>query len=195
MESSLENKPLVMRQRIREFRIRRGMTQSELAEKVGTTAATVSRLETNMMTVSTEWLERFAQVLGVHPAELIERPGSGAIKLIGNAGRGGRVTPMEPLEFRLDPPGEAVAVEVTEAQGPYVPGDRLVGERLTGANALHGAGRDCIVALKDGAIMLARLAGAPPKATLVPLATGAPVLYDAAIDWIAPIVMRVQFLP
>src|SRR5262249_5953790 len=109
--------------------------------------------------------------------------------------RGGRVQGGEPQEMRLDAPGDAVAVEVAEAQGPYQPGERLIGERLSGPSALNGAGRDCIVRLKDGTIQLARLAGAPPRATLVPFATGAPVLFNADIDWVAPIVMRVQFLP
>jgi len=186
---------LVVRQRIREFRIRRGLTQAELAEKVGTTAATVSRLETDAMTVSTDWLERLATVLGVHPADLIERPGSGTVSLLGKAGRGGRIAPSEPHEFKLDAPGDAVAVEVAEAQGPYSMGERLIGERLHGTSALNGTGRDCIVALKDGTLMLARLAGAPPHATLVPFASGAPVVYDAEVDWVAPIVMRIQFMP
>ncbi len=191
----MSDNSLTMRHRIREFRIRRGLTQAELADKVGTTAATVSRLETDAMTVSTDWLDRLATVLGVHPADLIERPGSSAIRLIGRAGRGGHVAPVEPQELHLDPPGDAVAVEITEAQGPYQAGERLIGERLAGSSAVGGAGRDCIVALKDGTIHLARLAGAPPRATLVPLASGGAVLFDAAIDWVAPIVMRVQFLP
>lgn len=43
-----------MRTRIRHFRKARGLTQTELAEALGTTAATVSRLETADMTVSTD---------------------------------------------------------------------------------------------------------------------------------------------
>src|SRR5262249_50792497 len=136
---AMSDKGLTMRHRIREFRIRRGFTQAELAEKVGTTAATVSRLETDAMTVSTDWLERLAEVLGVHPADLIERPGSAAVVLIGRAGRGGHVAPVEPQQLHLDPPGDAVAIEVVESQGPYAAGERLIGERLTGASALNGA--------------------------------------------------------
>ena len=175
--------------------MRRGLTQAELAEKVGTTAATVSRLETDAMTVSTDWLERLATVLGVHPAELIERPGAPALSLIGRAGRGGHVAPIEPQALHLDPPGEAVAVEIAEPQGPYQAGERVIGEKLKGQSALNGVGRDCIVGLKDGTILLARLAGAPPRAMLVPLASGSALQFDAAIDWVAPITMRVQLLP
>jgi transcriptional regulator with XRE-family HTH domain len=185
---------LVVRQRIREFRVRRGLTQAELAERVGTTAATVSRLETNAMTVSTDWLERFAAVLGVHPADLIERPGSPRARLLGKAGRNGRVATGEPGEATLELPADAVAIEIAVAQGPYAAGERLIGERLTGASMLNGTGRDCIVALKDGSLMLARVVGTPPRPTLVPVAAGCPIRYDEEVEWLAPIVMRVQIV-
>jgi transcriptional regulator with XRE-family HTH domain len=185
----------LVRQRIREFRVRRGLTQAELAERVGTTAATVSRLETNTMTVSTDWLERFAAVLGVHPAELIERPNAPAIRLLGRADRTGRILPGAPQELTLEAPaGDPVAIELADAQGPYAAGERLIGERLTGASILNGVGRDCIVAARDGQLMLARVVGAPPRTSLVPLAAGAPILYDMDVEWLAPIVMRVQIV-
>jgi transcriptional regulator with XRE-family HTH domain len=183
---------LAVRQRIREFRIRRGLTQSELAQKVGTSAATVSRLETNAMTVSTDWLERFAAVLAVHPADLIERPGSPSARLLGKAGRNGRIALGEPEEATLDLPADAVAIEIAAAQGPYVAGERLIGGRLTGASMLNGVGRDCILALKEGPLMLARVVGTPPRPTLVPLTAGGPILYDSEVEWLAPVVMRVQ---
>ena len=47
-----------MKTRIRHFRKLKGLTQSGLALRLSTTAATVSRLATADMTVSTDWLER-----------------------------------------------------------------------------------------------------------------------------------------
>jgi transcriptional regulator with XRE-family HTH domain len=191
----MQDTRLVVRQRIREFRVRRGFTQAELAEQVGTTAATVSRLENNAMTVSTDWLDRFAAVLGVHPADLIERPGSASARLLGKAGRSGRVAAGDAeRELALDLPADAVAVEIAVAQGPYAEGERLVGMRLEGASILNGVGKDCIVALRDGAVLLARVAGAPPGLTLVPVAAGAPILYDQHVDWLAPVVISVRNL-
>jgi len=60
-----------MKNRIRNYRQRRGMTLKELADTVATTPQSVSRLETGNMTLSTEWLERFAEALQVHPVELL----------------------------------------------------------------------------------------------------------------------------
>lgn len=188
----MQDTRLVVRQRIRELRVRAGLTQAELAEQVGTTAATVSRLETNAMTVSTDWLERFAAVLKVHPADLIERPGTQSARFLGKAGRAGRVAPGPEHELALDVPLDAVAIEVGIAQGPYLAGEQLIGERLSGPSILSGVGRDCIVALKDGALLLARVAGAPPRLTLVPVAPGAPILYDQPVEWLAPIAISVR---
>ena len=57
-----------MSTRIREFRKLRGMTLQYLAQKVGTTAQTIQRLETGNMTVSLDWLRRIADVYGVPAA-------------------------------------------------------------------------------------------------------------------------------
>lgn len=190
----MQDTRLVVRQRIRELRVRAGLTQAELAGQVGTTAATVSRLENNAMTVSTGWLERLAAALKVHPAELIERPGAQSARLLGRAGSAGRVAPGPEQDLRLDVPPDAVAIEVAVPQGPYQAGDRLIGERLSGASILSGVGRDCIVALKDGALLVARVAGAPPRLTLVPPASGAPILYDQEVEWLAPIAISLRKL-
>ncbi|MFO1186974.1 MAG: helix-turn-helix transcriptional regulator [Alphaproteobacteria bacterium] len=191
----MQDTRLAVRQRIREFRVRAGLTQAELAEQVGTTAATVSRLETNAMTVSTDWLERFAAVLRVHPADLIARPGIQGARLLGKAGRAGRVAPANPdAELSVDLPADAVAVEVAVAQGPYAEGDQLIGARLSGASILSGVGRDCIVALRDGSVLLGRVAGAPPRLTLIPSTPGDPILYDQDVEWLAPIAISIRKL-
>jgi transcriptional regulator with XRE-family HTH domain len=181
-----------MRNFIRQARQRRGLTQAELAELVGTTAATVSRLEKNTMTVSTEWLSRFAEALGVHASDLLERPGRPPVELLGRVGRAGRIIFNGQDEISLDlSTTDPVAVELTLAQGPYLAGERLVGERLRGASTVSGVGRDCIVALKDGGHLLARVVGTPPRFILVPPEPGSPILYDQEVEWLAPLVIRI----
>ncbi len=82
-----------MRTRIRHFRKQRGLTQGELAARLGTTAATVSRLETADMTISMDWLERIAGVLEVGVPDLLDAPGPGRVACLGEVGRGG-VAPL-----------------------------------------------------------------------------------------------------
>lgn len=180
---------------IRQVRLIRGLTQAQLAEKVGTTAATVSRLEQDAMTVSTEWLGRFAAALGVHASDLIEQRDRTAIQLLGKAGRNGRVIGDSDEKMTLDwPANDAVAIEIGTPQGKYAAGERLIGERLKGASMAGGSGRDCIVALKSGELMLARVVGTGPRFTLVPTEPRSTILYDQEVDWLAPLVIRMQVI-
>jgi len=55
------------------WRIHRGLTQERLAERVGTTKATISRLEKGRMGYSQPMLERIAEALNCGPADIISR--------------------------------------------------------------------------------------------------------------------------
>lgn len=57
--------------RIREIREAQGLTQEQLAERAGTTAATISRLETQTRQLTLDWMRRIAQALRVRPEVLI----------------------------------------------------------------------------------------------------------------------------
>jgi transcriptional regulator with XRE-family HTH domain len=68
-------------QRLREFRVSRGMTQVELARKAGITVAYVSRLELAGATPGIDLVANIAVALGVPTAELlpVEIPDSAPI--------------------------------------------------------------------------------------------------------------------
>jgi transcriptional regulator with XRE-family HTH domain len=188
-------KAFALKNLIRQVRLLRGLTLAQLAKKVGTTAATVSRLEKDEMTVSTAWLERFAAALGVHPSELIEQRDRPAITLLGKAGRNGRVLGGSDESILVElPTTDAVAIEIATHQGCYAAGERVIGERLRGASMTNGIGRDCIVALKDGGVMLARVVGSGPRFTLVPAESRGTILYEQEVEWIAPLVIRMQLI-
>lgn len=61
-----------MRVRIAELRDRKGLSQEDLAERVGLTTASVSRIETNKQNTSFDKLERIADALEVHVFQLFE---------------------------------------------------------------------------------------------------------------------------
>ena len=63
--------------RLREARLRRMLTQQELAERAGTTEATVNRLENGLQRPRISTVRKLASVLGVAPEELIEWGGEG----------------------------------------------------------------------------------------------------------------------
>jgi transcriptional regulator with XRE-family HTH domain len=57
---------------LRAWREFRGMTQSRLAEKVNTTGAVISLLESGQRGLNDKWLRRLAPVLGTTPGHLLE---------------------------------------------------------------------------------------------------------------------------
>ena len=64
--------PLVLT--IRDWRERRGLTQAQLAERVGVRQATISDLETGRSgRIELDLLDRLAQALRCKPGELIGR--------------------------------------------------------------------------------------------------------------------------
>ncbi len=191
--------------RIRHFRRERGLTQTELAVRLGTTAATVSRLETADMTVSTDWLERIATVLGVDAMALIDAPqaeGAPGIACLGEVWRGGRVTAFAGRKSLMLTPApapaarEPVAFRVMERMGSYRAGDIVIADRMLAENAVAALGHDCFAADAAGALAFGRLVAAPPEAFLmVPPEAGAGAVSLSAPGWIAPVVTLIRRFP
>ncbi len=64
--------PIVLR--VKELRVARGWSQSELARRSGITQQTISRIEARQTeAVAFEVLERLADALDIHPGGLIQR--------------------------------------------------------------------------------------------------------------------------
>ncbi len=58
--------------RIRELRQKLGLTAKNLAERVDTTEATISRIESGKQSLSQTWLQKISQALGVQIAALLD---------------------------------------------------------------------------------------------------------------------------
>lgn len=58
--------------RIKQVRLEKGITQGELARRVGLSQAEISRKENGKTATHVKDLEMFARALGVSPAELID---------------------------------------------------------------------------------------------------------------------------
>lgn len=185
--------------RIRHYRNMRGWTQKELARRIGTTAATISRLEMEQMTVSTDWLKEFADVFHVQIADLLDEPTRARIPMLGALESDGLLVPnAAPYDQSLTLEALAerpVAVRVSVDIGAYRAGDLLIGNRLEGADIINALGHDCLVALLDGTVLLRRVVkGTGDGYTLVPPESGDTVRYDETLDWAARLVMWVRRL-
>ena len=189
-----------MQTRIREFRKLRGMTLKELADKVRTTPQTVQRLETDHMTVSVDWLDKFARALFVEPADLIGPRSSREIPLIGRIGEHGRVASnangnVNQNTFSLDVAADnPMAARLDISVGDFKAGTVLIANRYRDEDIDNAHGLDCLVAVNDSTILLRRLIrGRNGLWTLVPLENGGEIHYDQKIIWAARILMAVQY--
>ncbi len=186
--------------RIREIRKDRGMTLQHLAELAGTTAQTIQRLETGTMTVSIDWLERIARALQLMPADLLRPERSSAIPYLGDLSSSGEVTrgfaDDAAPEITLDVPADdPVAVKLTSRIGPHEAGTILIAGRLDMRLSATADGRDCLVALADGALLFRRIVfGSDGQVALVPYESAHPIRRNPTIEWLAPILMSVRYL-
>ena len=119
-----------MKTRIRYHRKLRRLTQSDIAKLIGTTAATVSRLETSDMNVSMTWLQKFADAFNVPVSELIDESSApDTIPYIGEIGRSGALLQAgndEDGDIRLESfSRNPVAIRICENFGQYCEGDVL----------------------------------------------------------------------
>lgn len=182
-----------LRTRLRELRKAKGWTLAEVANHLGTTAQTISRLETNVMTVSTDWLQRFADLYNVSAAELIDEAPRAAVTVIGHVSADGQISNhmTAPLPVPVTLAG-GIAVKLDTAQGPFGPNSYLVATRLEGRNLSSANGKACIVQCTNGPMRLGKLInGMNDKFTLVPLGKG-DVLYDQVVEWAAAVKFEIK---
>jgi transcriptional regulator with XRE-family HTH domain len=185
------------RARIREVRKDQGMTLQELADKVGTTAQSVQRLETGKTRLSLDWLDRFAAALEVPMSKLIGAEKSGTITLLGTMDSSGAVTHGGDLGRRIEiavPARDPVAVRMSGTVGPFRQGSIVVGDKYRSGEEARADGRGCLVGLPDGAVLLRRVVVHPNRSvTLVEYAGQGEVMHAVSYRWLAPIVMVVNY--
>jgi len=172
------------------------MTLQGLADRIGTTPQTVQRLETANMTVSTDWLEKIAMALEIRIVDLLQDSQRRGITMLGVVGRGDRVAEGDKdSNLTLDVPADdPVAVELSSATGPYTAGAILIGNRHRGQNIANAAGRNALVRLKDGSMLLRRVILHPDGGmSLLSLDQGGDIIHGPDIEWAAPIVMSVVY--
>lgn len=189
-----------MKTRIRYYRKLRHLTQSDLARLVGTTPATISRLETADMNVSANWLRRFAGIFHVPIADLIEEAHTqGRIPCIGEIDRTGALSENPKgkdddvaLEAHARDP---IAIRIRENFGPYCIGDIIIADRMSSDDVLHALGRDCFVDIEGEEAGFGRFISSGNGAyLLVPPEPGAEARSLAIPNWVAPIVMLIRYL-
>lgn len=189
-----------MRTRIREIRRLRGLTLQELASKVGTTAQTVQRLETDNMAISLDWLEKIASAFGLNVCALLSAETGSDVPLLGTLSAESAVVPVPredseiPKVSLIMPSETTIAVLLDTALGPFSGGTLLIANRLGDANRRVGHGRDCIIKTRSGAHLFRRmmLDGERPLA-FIPYDGRAATHDDFELEWVAPIIASIRY--
>jgi len=190
--------------RIREIRRAKGLTLAQLAAACvpPTTAQTVGRLETGMRTLSTKWMDRLAQALGVDPETLVRSEAQDRPSVIAELAFDGAHALPSPREAVLphelaQGPGEApmIVMEVNAPISEYRPGDLIWLRRVETEDAPSVVNRDCLIPQSGGRFVFGRLIDT--KGSLVgvlPLQSGQKQKVIDNPDWIAVTEMLVRKL-
>ncbi|MCG7346600.1 LexA family protein [Sphingomonas sp. ACRSK] len=115
--------------RIRALRTERGWTQDDLAQRIDTTKATVSKIEASTRRLSDKWLRSLANAFGMSIGELLgeaQRREVGQVPLIGRIAAGNwREAILDPTDylpainpaknsFALTPDGDSMNLAIPE---------------------------------------------------------------------------------
>lgn len=181
--------------RIREIRKQKGLTLQEVAERAGTTAQTIGRLETGMRTLSLNWVNRIAKALGVESSMLLTFPEQGDIEILGEVGRMGSVSPINfgtvSLRLMVTKP---IALKIKGNMGEYRQGDSVICGSQSAQDVEKAVGRDCLIELKGGERCFAKLVSGSRKNTytLFPIGNTGTLVKDCKVTFAAPVVTLVR---
>jgi len=184
---------------IRYFRQKRGLTLAQLAERTGTTPQSISRLETGVMKLSMDWVEKIGAALDVAPQQLLGGHESQSVPLIGLIDTGPDILPLKNQTVGIgDEIGEPVALQVESAVGPFQTGDLLIFDRSESMPLDAFVGKLCLVALGGSALRMGKLIHIHhnnPEGgyLLIPVDDNAPTVRLSEVEWIAP--LRLQCRP
>ncbi|NSX87644.1 helix-turn-helix transcriptional regulator [Agrobacterium tumefaciens] len=144
--------------RIAEVRKKRGLTQAQLAEKLGVHWVTISKLERGIMQLTSDWIERLAEALEV---EVLELWGGSLTRLLhvdGEIKRGSEISLLDDGESRsystyINPLGDFTSAWVIvgdDAMEPFFHmGDMLNFVIFADSEWKYLLGRLCTMVIED----------------------------------------------
>ncbi|MEM8988606.1 MAG: helix-turn-helix transcriptional regulator [Pseudomonadota bacterium] len=188
-----------MHNEIRRLRRAKGWTIKDLAARVGTSEATISRLETHQIAMSVDWLNRFADAFGVKPADLMrESAAADSVDFFGVLSGDGVLAERAPPPFFFEIKAkDRFAIALDDPAPPFQEGDILVCRRLN-LNDMGAAGRTTPYALADlgarrgvAAGRLLHIEAGEDAWIFAPTRTDLDATPASACLWIAAVEMRV----
>jgi transcriptional regulator with XRE-family HTH domain len=179
------------------LRKKAGLSQDELAERMGTTRNQLAKLEGGARRLSDVWIDRAAKALGVDAGQLVTASAQG-VPIVGDVGAGGLVSysgePQGALDMASRPPDASEATVAVNVKGDSMPGVAEDGwliyydERVAGIPA-EWIGQICVVWLSDGdRVYVKRVYRGKDPGTFDLISTGSNApMRDEEVDWSAKV--------
>ncbi|MFD2248903.1 transcriptional regulator with XRE-family HTH domain [Pseudochelatococcus lubricantis] len=184
-----------MANNLKSLRKKHGLTQPELAGRMGTTKNQLIKLEKGDRRLDQQWIERAAEALGEPPEAII---GEGPIEapVVGYVGAGTGAhfydTTQGPLDVVEAPEGSSpltVAVEIRgDSLGPFFDGWYVFYDDVRSEVTPDLIGEICVVGLPDGKILVKKIQAASTRGRYHLLGQfGEPIL-DSEVAWAAKVI-------
>jgi len=180
-----------MTNRLKELRNERGWTLQEVADKLGTTHTTVSRLEGGKRGLDGEWIEKFAALYQVTQGEILEP--ARTVPIVGYVGAGSEVHLFEgdastelidEAEAPPDATEHTVAVIVAgDSMEPVFRDRDLIYYETQPGDPGDLIGRECVVRLADGRTFVKILMRGSEPGLFNLFSYNAPLISDVAVQW------------
>ena len=184
---------------IREKRKEKGWTIRELSERVGTSDATISRLETNQVALSQEWLSRFASAFGVSADQLIAPTAGENVALLGIAQADQSFASIIGGQISAGFPAEAnAAIKLAAAYPPFEQGDYLVGKCISDENSDAHNGAFVFGVTQHEECVLGRWIADPSRSEFAsgvihPVTPAHTPASSGDLKWVAVLLMRFSY--
>jgi transcriptional regulator with XRE-family HTH domain len=179
-----------MNNRIAELRQKKGLSQEDLAELVGTSGQQIGRLENGARKLTTEWMDKLAPALGVRRRDLLQ---DHLVPVVGYVGAGATMhyyafadSPDEFVPMPENGNENTVAVEVRGSSLGSIFDTWLVYyDKVQASPTQDLIGKLCVVGLADDRVLVKRLrkGSAPGLYNLESNTEG--LIEDVEITWAA----------
>lgn len=157
-----------MKNNIRKIRKNLDMSMDAVAEIIGTTRATIMKLEKGQMQLTTQWMEKIARALKCPPMELIFDISPPMVPVMGYVGAGAEVIPLEDTEISsLEEvecptgylPANIIALRVRgDSMEPQMEDGWLIFYRRETDGVPHDCiGELCVVALENNGLLVKKV--------------------------------------